>query len=333
MEIDTSSVLTKKLFPSRFYDAFFISEYGRIEATRATRYNSCFSIVLISVDGSKGSSLLESSDGLEFLKKLVSTVLGSIRSCDVAGLSEDRQITVILPETDYFGALMASRKLSREISAALRGNTPYGIFISHATFPRDGRTFSGMIGTAARRAAERKDSLWERMNCKGKLFWEIIGSLTGKNYTGFDGTSFDAGSGQDLSEFFIDQINELVIREIARTPQRRGIMYYGTKNISSSLPVLKNLASAGAAATKVFLVGEGEGSVWETRNAMPLLLDDPRLKETFFTFFLNEDTAYALVCKENWGATYSCFHTSDPVLVEGLITKFQNEYSLQEQLG
>jgi len=66
---------------------------------------------------------------------------------------------------------------------------------------------------------------------------------------------------------------------------------------------------------------------------MPLALDDPRLKETFFTFLMTEETSYALICKENWGSTFSCFHSSDPVLVEGLITKFQNEYSLKEQLG
>ena len=333
LDIDTNTVLTKKLFPSRFYDAFFISEYGRIEATRATRYNTCFSLILIGVDAVGKTRLLESPEGLEFLKKLVASVLGSVRSCDIAGLSEDRKIMVILPETDYFGALMASKKLSRALNGALSEDAPFNVLLSHATFPRDGRTFQDMASVAARRISERKDSLWERLGCREKLFWEIAGSLTGRNTAGFDGASFDAGSGQDLSEFFIDQINELIMKEIARTPQRRGIMYYGTRNISESLPVVKMLSTAGATATKVFLVGEGGGSVWEIRNAMPLLLDDPRLKETFFTFFLNEDTAYALICKENWGATFSCFHTADPVLVEGLITKFQNEYSLQEQLG
>ncbi len=330
MEIDTNTVLTRKLFPGRFYDAFFVSEYGRIESARATRYNTCFSVMLIGVD--EPGPFHDSAEGLEFLKKLVAAVLGSVRSCDVAGLTDGNQLMVILPETDYFGALIASRKLSRSLTTALRGEAGR-LLVSQATFPRDGRTFQEITAVASRRLVERKESLWERLSCKGKLFWEIAGSLTGRNTTAFDGASFDAGSGQDLSEFFIDQINELIIKEIARAPQRRGIMYYGTRNISASLPVVKMLGSAGATATKVFLVGESEGSAWEIRNAMPLPLDDPRLKETFFTFFLNEDTAYALICKENWGATYSCFHTADPVLVEGLITKFQNEYSLQEQLG
>lgn len=324
LDTDTSSVLTKKLFPGRFYDAFFIGEYGRIEAIRANRYNTCFSVILIGVEG---------AEGLEFLKKLVATALGSVRSCDITGLAENRRIMVILPETDYFGALIASKKLSRALSSAIKGDSTYNILLSSATFPRDGRTFTEITGAAENRLAGRKDSLWEQLKCDGKLFWEIVSSLVGRNTAGLDGASFDAGAGQDLSEFFIEQINELIIKEIARSPQRRGIMYYGTRNLSASLPVVKNLNTAGTTATKVFLIGETENSVWEIKNALPLTLDDPRLKEVFFTFILNEDTAYALICKENWGATYSCFHTADPVLVEGLITKFQNEYSLQEQLG
>lgn len=333
LDTDTISVLTKKQFPARFYDAFFVSEYGRIEAIRATRYNTCFSMILIGVYERGKAMDPESAEGALFLKKLSAAVVASVRSCDVAGLSEDGSIMVILPETDYFGSLIASKKLSRALSIAMRSDAGFNVLLSHATFPRDGRTLGELTAVAARRLSERKDSIWESLGCGEKLFWEIAGSLAGRSITGLDGASFDAGSGQELSEFFIDQINELIIKEIARTPQRRGIMYYGTRNISASLPVVKMLSTAGSTATKVFLVGEGEGSVWEIKNAMPLLLDDPRLKETFFTFFMNEDTAYALICKENWGATFSCFHTADPVVVEGLITKFQNEYSLQEQLG
>lgn len=319
LDTDTNSTLTKTLFPSRFYDAHFVNEYGRLESIRANRYNTCFSIILINVDGPAG---------LDLLKKTVSIVLDSVRSCDVAGLLDERQILIILPETDYFGALMTERKLSKALNAL-----PRSVIFSNATFPKDGKGFGELVATAAGRARDRKESIWEKRGYRTKLFWEILGDLSAKSCNGFESASFDAGAGQNLSEFFLDQINELIIKEITRTPQRRGIMYYAARNISTGLPVVKNLSSAGATATKVFLVGEGESGVWEIRNAMPLMLDDPRLRETFFTFFLSEDSAYALVCKENWGATISCFHTADPALVGGLISRFQNEYSLQEQLG
>lgn len=334
MEIGTKSILTTKIFPGRFYDAFFTGEYGKIEALRASRYNTGFSIVLIDISGfDEKLDLFEDKEASEFLKALVAATLETVRNCDVVGMCDDRQILAILPETDYFGSLVTIRKLNKAASAIMRRYKPAYVICSQATFPKDGRGFGELLSTARKRVADKKESLWEKQNLKNRLFWEIIGELAGKSFKGLDNASFDAGSGQALSEFFIDQINELVVKEVARTPQKRGIIYFGSKRVAASLPVARFLNTVGSLSTKIFLVGEGEESVWEIKNANPLLLDDPRLREVFFTFYLNEDSGYALICKENWGDTYSCFHCSDPYLVEGLITKFQSEYSLQEQLG
>lgn len=334
MDIETRSTLTKKLFPNRFYDNFFISEYGKLEALRATRYNTNFSLIVVTIDGFGEQELVEDRDGLEFLKKAAVTVVDSIRNCDIAGLSDDRQVQIILPETDYFGSLIALRKLSKALNTlAMKEKSPVRLYFSQATFPKDGRGYGELLSTALKRAVEKRGSLWERHGFKGKLFWEIIGELSGKSYKGFENSSFEAGAGQDISEFFIDQINELIIKELIRTPQKRGILYFASKTIAASQPFLKSLASAPTMATKIFLVGEAERDVLDIKNATPIFLDDPRLRETFFTFFLNEDSGYAIICKESWGATYSCFHSSDKYLVEGLIAKFQSEYTLQEQLG
>ncbi|MBI5643914.1 MAG: hypothetical protein HY954_10630 [Deltaproteobacteria bacterium] len=330
MEIGTKLSFAGKIFPNKFYDSFFIGEYGKIEALRATRYNSTFSIVLISIEAAGIS--FEEGAGFEQFKALVKTVLDSVRNCDVVGMSDDAQITVILPETDHFGSLTAIRKISRALGVHIKKDkAPISVIISNATYPKDGRGYGEVLSTAIRRGAEKKESLWERLNFKNKLFWEILGDLSGKPYSGLDNSSFDAGSGQELNEFFIDQINNLIVKEISRTPQKKGILYFASKNISKGL--VKLLGSAGAMSSKIFLVGETDSGAADIKNATPILLDDPRLRETFFTLFLNEDAGYGLICKENWGATFTCFHTSDPFLVEGLITKLQNEYSLQEQLG
>ncbi|MBW7956554.1 MAG: hypothetical protein H3C68_01560 [Deltaproteobacteria bacterium] len=322
MDTEIGTALAKGLNVERFYDSFFLGEYGRLETARAKRYNAQFSLVALDL----GEGAIEAG----LIEGLATGVVAATRDCDVAGLYDGSRVIVILPETDYFGAAVTARKLAKALDGL---EDCRNAVITHATFPRDGRAFRELAGAAIRRAEEKKASIWEKEGLGKKLFWEILGELTSRNYKGYEYSSFDAGAGQDLSEFFLDQVNELIIREIAGEPARRGIMYYAAKSLSSSLPVVKNLGSAGQVATKVFLVGEGEGSIWDVRNALPLLLDDPRLRETFFTFFLNEETAYAIICKENWGATFSCFHTSDFGLVEGLITKFQQEYSLQEQLG
>ena len=330
MDIATKSGASRKPYHERLYDAYFINEYGKIESLRASRYNTCFSVVLVSVEG--GGTEAEGSGWHEFFSKLASRVVESIRNCDVAGLADERRILVILPEADHFGSLMAVRKLSRSVES-LSSGTPFSVNLTQATFPRDGKGFGELVGAATAKMELQKESLWEKQGLKDKLFWEIMGELTSLAPIGHVNSCFEAGGDRAITEFFIDQLDELIVKEISRTPQKRGILYFSSKKISQRLPLVKNLNAAGAFSTRVFLVGEPEDSTSEIRTATPLILDDPRLREIFFTFYLNEGSGYALVCKENWGATYSCFHTADEHLVEGLITKFQSEYSLQEQLG
>ncbi|MFQ5735447.1 MAG: hypothetical protein ACE5GY_01120 [Thermodesulfobacteriota bacterium] len=313
----------------RFYDTEFIRSYGRIESLRAARYNTCYSIVLIDIAPPDGAG--------DVYDDIADAVVSAVRSCDVTGEmdgehGEGRRILVILPETDFFGTLLTIRKLSKSLDPFLSSRA-LSIIFSHATFPRDGKGFGELLSRAARLVAQKRASLWERLNLKDKLFWEIMGELSSTPFSGFANSSFDAGSGLPLSEFFVDQAGELIVNEASRSPQKRGILYMASRKISSSLPILKSLGLAGNVATRVFLVGEGGPDLQEIKNATPVPLADPRLKEFSFIFFLSEDSGYAVICRECWGDTFSCFHTSDQMLVEGLITKFQGEYALGEQLG
>ena len=311
----------------RFYDTVFIREYGTLESLRAARYNTCYSILLVDIEGAG----TQAERGAVYAD-IASAVTASVRSCDVAGSNGESQILVILPETDFFGTLLTIRKLARSLDPFL-STEALSIIFSHATFPRDGKGFGELLSRATALVNEKRSSMWERMRMKDKLFWEIIGNLASEPQREFNNSSFDAGAGMALSEFIVDQVNELIVDEVSRAPQQRGILYIASKKISSSLPIIKTLGLAGNIATKVFLVGEAGPDLQEIKNAAPLPISDPRLKELFFTFYLSEDAGYAVIYKEAWGDTLSCFHTADQALVEGLITKFQSEYALGEQFG
>jgi len=261
------------------------------------------------------------------------SVLDSMRTCDVVGLIEDRQVVAILPETDYFGSLIAIRKLSKTVSSCIaKENMPYSAVLSQATFPKDGKGYGALLSTASKRMQDKKESIWEKREFKDKLFWEIIADITNTSITGFDNATYEAGGGNQLNENFIDQVNELILKEVMQSPYKRGILYIVSKKVNGSNPVVNSLSHVGSLSTKVFLVGQVEDNLRDIKNASPLFLDDPRLRESFFTFYLTEDSGYAMICKENWGSTFSCFHTADKYLVDGLIHKFQIEYVLQEQL-
>lgn len=312
----------------RLHDTAFIREYGTLESLRAARYNTCYSILLVDIEGADNGT----EDGKAVYADIASAVTASVRSCDVAGSNGPGQILVILPETDFFGTLLTIRKLARALDPFL-STRALSVIFSHATFPRDGKGFGELLSRASALVKEKRSSMWETMHMKDRIFWEIIAHLASTPRREFNSSSFDAGAGMELSEFIVDQLNELIVNEVARAPQQRGILYIASKKISSALPIIKTLGLAGNIATKVFLVGEAGADLQEIKNATPVPISDPRLKELFFTFYLSEDAGYAVIYKEAWGDTLSCFHTADKVLVEGLITKFQSEYALGEQLG
>ncbi len=326
------SVADKPL--KKLYGASFIEEYGRVESSRSMRFNSVYSILFIDPTGieldAQSGKKNDTAEG-RMAKKFISIILSSLRDCDIVALSKNRLIA-LLPQTDYFGAFVLIRKLKKSMERFCALNKGVSVLYTHATSGVDGRTYNELTKSAEKKAIEQSLSLWSKLDLESKLFWEIIGGLFTENYSDVYNSNFDAGKGYELSKLFIDRLNQLVINEIKRTPRRSGILYLSTGRVIQDLPLVQALADMGMSRTKVFLAGELKEEEVNVGSCLPIYLDDPRLKETYFTLFLNEDYGYAFVTRENWGEVYSCFHTSDMYLVEGLINKFQREYSLQEQL-
>jgi len=326
---------SRKAFPPRFYNAFFVTEYGKLETLRAERYNKNFSVILANIEGFNNlRKKLEKNELLDFLKELIKNMMKALRDCDVIGMVEDKKLVVILPETDYFGSCVSVRKLKKAIEHITTKGEPYAsVIFSNVTYPRDGMGYGELLGAAENRIKEQREGIWLKLGFEDKPFWEAISVLLeGKGYEEKDIASFDLGKGLDLPVFFIDRLQEMVLQEISQDPRKKGVLYIGIRKISQNLPILKAVDTMGDTTTKIFIVGEGEEGRWALNNAIPLYLNDPRLLETFFIFFLREDFSYTVVCRERWGEQYSCFHTVDQYLIEGLISKFQRDYSLQEQI-
>ncbi len=319
-----------RVFPGRFYDAYFVSEYGKIEALRSERYGRCFSLVLVHLglpDAGRDRKVVA-----DLQRRLASAVLDVLRDCDVVGMIEEGRVLAILPETDYFGSLITTRKLSRALADVLQKDSePF--MVSRATFPMDGRGYGELLSIATKRIDEKRNSLWESLKLEDKFFWEIIETLLNSTNKDSVYSTFDLGSGHELPNSFVDQINHAIIQEITRTPSRKGILYLTVKDVDSNPPIVKTLRILGRTATKIFIVTDRETEDIDLKNATPVYIDDDRMGDKHFTFFLSEDSSYAFVSQETWGESLSCFHTSDPYLVEGLIARFQKDFSLQEQLG
>ncbi|MEK7841494.1 MAG: diguanylate cyclase, partial [Deltaproteobacteria bacterium] len=214
---------SKKVFPSRFYNAFFVTEYGKLETLRAERYNKNFSVILTHIEGFNTlSKKLEKKELLDFLKGLIKAMMDTLRNCDVIGMVEDKKIVAILPETDYFGSCIAIRKIKKDIENVTTKGEPYAsIIFSNVSYPRDGKGYGELLAAADKRVEEQKDGLWLKRGFENKSFWEIISILlAGKAYEEKDAAPFDIGKGFDLPVFFLDRLQEMILQEILRDPKK-----------------------------------------------------------------------------------------------------------------
>ncbi len=317
----------ERFFPARFHDSNFVTEYGRLEGLRASRYGKVFSLLLIQI-----VDTVDAKEHVELLKALSSMTVEVLRECDVAGMVGEKRLLIILPETDYFGSLIAIRKLKKAFGRMVPPGR-HEVLFSQATCPKDSCDYKDLITLASKRVTKQKSSLWRRLGLEDMIFWEVIGRLLEANRNEADSATFDIGPDMALKGDFIEALNMSIVQRIARSPEKRGILYMSTKKMSPDMPILRTLRSVGETAVKVFLVTEGVSEPGPgLKGVTSITLDDPRLADKSFTFFLGEDFAYALVAKQSWQDTFFCFHSSDDHLVEGLILKLQRDFSLQEQL-
>jgi hypothetical protein len=99
--------------------------------------------------------------------------------------------------------------------------------------------------------------------------------------------------------------------------------------VRADLPVVRALESAPADfAPRVYLLGR-RADLDQHPHITPVFLEgDERLTRHEFLWWLGDGASYGLVQRRGKGAAWG-FHTSDPTLIEGLVSKLQSEYDLQ----
>ncbi|HBO85140.1 MAG: hypothetical protein A2073_02860 [Deltaproteobacteria bacterium GWC2_42_11] len=321
----------KKTAAARIYSGSFVEEYGTIEILRSERYHRYFSVILSKLEWADAD--IHDKKKKEVLKNVIDIISGSSRNCDVVGMGVDDRFITVLPETDYLGSLITIRKMRRAVDVMAKEYPQVSVNFAQSTYPSDGKSYTDLLGAAEKRISGQKSGLWAKFGIKDKLFWQAVSILLQNKYDdGNVASTFDVGADMEFPPVFISLLQETVLREIIRHPSKKGILYMGLGNISPDSIMLKTISNMPKTMTKVFIVGGGESDKLNIVNATHIYVSDDRLLDTFFILFIREDTAYVVVCRERWGGTFSCFHSVDPYLAEGLIEKFQRDYYLQEQL-
>jgi hypothetical protein len=263
--------------------------------------------------------------------------LGQItRDSDVVARATEQELHVLLPETDYFGALMFLRRSLASVhedpeARALELKMPFGLTGGAATFPKDGDDFDELLTFCRRRMEERRSSLQRLLTLDTLTFWDEVELLLGNSRS----PRLPEAKGEPsrrgrVADVLFDELQVELSRELMRDPNSRGLLYLGAPEVNGDLPIVLGLAGAPTDfGPRVYILGR-RGDVESHPAITPVFLDgDERLARHEFLLWMGDGAAYALLQRRGRGGATWGFHSSDPTLVEGLVSRLQSAYDLQ----
>ncbi|HYQ81313.1 MAG TPA: diguanylate cyclase, partial [Anaeromyxobacteraceae bacterium] len=320
------------------YNLAYFVDYAGKEFYKARRYNRQFSLLLISVDNLEqlrreaGRDLFRTAS-----RDLVSAVSRVARDADILAKVSENEYYLLLPETDYFGALMFLRRAEQEVRReasvrALAEKVPLLLSMGAATFPKDGEDFDELLYWCRARAEEQRGSLLRRLHLddlEPAAFWELCDILLADSARLPDSSpSARRPADPELTR----AAQREAAREIGRDPLARGLLYLGGAAVDQApvvgaLPPGQGAARAGDSPVSVYLLGPrgGDGAPAHPFVTRVYLDGDARLRDHAFLLFFGEGSAYALL----EGPGGRLFHSADVPLVDALVGKLQALYDLQ----
>lgn len=319
------------------YNLSYFTDYASKEIYKARRYGRTFSLLTFSIDNLPLVRVrLGAADAKKAVRGIIRALSRIIRDSDVIAKASDQEFYLLLPETDFFGALMFVRRAVAAVRdepdvQEVEAKLPLALVGGASSFPKDGEDFDELVHRCRRRMDERRASLQRRLLLEGLPFWDEVELLLG----GPNSPKLPADERAEpsrrgkVADVLFDELQAEIARELMRDPGSRGLLYVGGPEIRADLPIAAGLEAAPPElASRIYLLGRRVDM--ESHPALtPVFLEgDERVARHEFLFWLSEHASYALIQRRGKGATWG-FHSSDTAVVDGLISKLQAEYDLQ----
>jgi two-component system cell cycle response regulator len=319
------------------YNLSYFTDYASKEIYKARRYGRTFSLLTFSIDNLPQVKLRLGADVARRATRGIIRALSKIvRDSDVIAKASEQEFYLLLPETDFFGAMMFSRRARAAVRddkdvQDVEGHLPLSLVWGASTFPKDGEDFDELVHVCRRRMDERRASLQRKLMLDGLSFWEEVELLLGNPGSPrlpTDERSEPSRRGK-VSDGLLHELQAEIARDLLRDPSARGLLYLGVPDVRSDLPLAQDLESAPPElGSRVYVVGR-RADLESHRAVTPVFVEgDERIARHEFLLWLSENSAYVLLQRPGLGATWG-FHSSDAALVDGLIAKLQAEYDLQ----
>ncbi|MDW7756416.1 MAG: diguanylate cyclase [Desulfuromonadales bacterium] len=312
--------------------AFFTDTLER-ELRRCDRYGRNLSLIKLVVANYRevACRFLDRELG-DVVERLADTVQSVLRDADILAMESPDQYFILLPETDYWGALVAQKRIRKALAGQLcvvgpKKQVDLDVYMRSASFPVDGTSFAALRATVEKNIAQLPDSLFRRADMESLSFWDIVDGLLDQK------SSVTVTSNTESSPFCLDRdrvnaLMEAFCREVVESNRVRGIVYRGCADFEAARQALGQIDGLEQSATSLFLLGGAGRVTWDYQRIHPIYIDDPRFSQVDFLLYLNEDHAYALFTRQAEGKVAG-FHSCDFFFVENLIAKLQEQYRLQ----
>lgn len=319
------------------YNLSYFTDYASKEIYKARRYGRTFSLLTFSVDNlPMVRTRLGVADAKLAVRGIIKALGRIVRDSDVIAKASDQEFFVLLPETDFFGAMMFVRRALDAVRAEpeaqeVEARLPLALVGGASAFPKDGEDFDELVHRCRQRMDERRASLQRKLMLDTLPFWDEVDLLLGNASSPKLPVEENAEPSRrgKVSDVLFDELQQEIARELMRDPGSRGLLYVGGPEIRSDLPIALGLESAPPdMASRIYLLGRRADM--ESHPAVtPVFLEgDDRINRHEFILWMSENASYALIQRRGLGATWG-FHSSDTAVVDGLITRLQAEYDLQ----
>jgi two-component system cell cycle response regulator len=329
------------------YSMAFLSDYFEKERYKAGRFRRPLSIVFLIVDNfSRLKEQTRETLVSGALSNMVDAVRKALRDSDLIARVESNRFCVVLPETDYFGTVLASRRLRkavRECRTIQYMGTEHHLdpFFVSATFPRDGKNLMDLWKDAEEKYRGQKQSPFRRLHLPEKVLWNAFDILVGKpEYYDLlrEGRSvpyfsrFKRDRGRNghfrLSRENFLRMVESVAQDTVSRNMKRGLVIAAGPRPEIFKQIFLSLGPDAGNGRNIYIIGRAGSTRFDSKNLLYVNAEDEQLRDRELILFLKENGAYGLFATDREDEVCG-FNTADEWLVDSMMEKVQETYRLQ----
>ena len=317
------------------YSPVYFHQAGAKAVNIAHRYGRSMSAVVVQLDTYPAAkAALKESQVRQLLKEFAAKILEIARETDVVAMLEEGVFGIIVPETDYYGALMLIKRLrsalrgmvfSVDLSRELKPRASMGA----ASYPRDGEQLVTILRRARERLVLDRASVVRTLGLGERSFWNAFAFLLGLE----EGSAAPPGDFLTLTTAEIDQVRNIFLEEVGRLGGTRGLLYIGAQVVESGSFSYTGFSRLAGSRTSVYCLGTRGAGGWSHPEISPVYLADEQIATNRFLLCVTEYSYYTCLCRPDGPDRWRVFHCADPLLAQELVSKLQERYLLQQRLG